>query len=81
MAEARYKSGLDDFINVLQTEAALYLAETQLAESDGLLDQDLVSLKRRWAVGGRNLSDSAALALISQVSHLSRLSPLVQAAF
>src|SRR6185312_14681725 len=50
MAEARYQSGLADFINVLQTEAALYSAESQLAQSDGLLDQDLVSLEK--ALGG-----------------------------
>jgi NodT family efflux transporter outer membrane factor (OMF) lipoprotein len=50
MADDRYKSGLSDFINVLQTEAALYAAETQLAESDGLVDQDLVSLQK--ALGG-----------------------------
>ncbi|HEY1425586.1 MAG TPA: efflux transporter outer membrane subunit [Caulobacteraceae bacterium] len=50
MAEARYKSGVADFIDVLQTEAALYSAETQLAESDGLLDQDIVSLQK--ALGG-----------------------------
>ena len=50
MAGDRYKSGLSDFINVLQTQAALYQAETQLAASDGLLDQDLVSLEK--ALGG-----------------------------
>jgi NodT family efflux transporter outer membrane factor (OMF) lipoprotein len=49
-ADARYKSGLSDFINVLQTEAALYAAQSQLAESDGLADQDLVSLEK--ALGG-----------------------------
>jgi NodT family efflux transporter outer membrane factor (OMF) lipoprotein len=50
LADDRYKSGLSDFINVLQTEAALYTAQTQLAESDGLVDQDLVSLEK--ALGG-----------------------------
>jgi outer membrane protein TolC len=50
MANDRYKTGLSDFINVLQTQAALYQAETQLAESDGFLDQDLVSLQK--ALGG-----------------------------
>jgi NodT family efflux transporter outer membrane factor (OMF) lipoprotein len=49
-ADARYKSGLSDFINVLQTEAALYAAQSQLAESDGFVDQDLVSLEK--ALGG-----------------------------
>jgi outer membrane protein TolC len=49
-ADARYRSGLADFINVLQTEAALYEAQSQLAESDGLVDQDLVSLEK--ALGG-----------------------------
>jgi outer membrane protein TolC len=50
MAADRYRSGLSDFINVLQTEAALYAAESQLAQSDGLLDQDIVSLEK--ALGG-----------------------------
>jgi len=50
MADARYKSGLTDYINVLQTDAALTAAESQLAESDGLVDQDLVSLEK--ALGG-----------------------------
>ena len=56
MADDRYKTGLSDFINVLQTQAALYQAETQLAESDGLVDQDLVSLEK--ALGG-GWSDNA----------------------
>jgi NodT family efflux transporter outer membrane factor (OMF) lipoprotein len=50
MADARYRSGLTDYINVLQTDAALTAAESQLAESDGLVDQDLVSLEK--ALGG-----------------------------
>lgn len=50
MADARYRSGLTDYINVLQTDAALTTAESQLAESDGLVDQDLVSLEK--ALGG-----------------------------
>jgi NodT family efflux transporter outer membrane factor (OMF) lipoprotein len=50
LADDRYTSGLSDFINVLQTEAALYTAQSQLAASDGLVDQDLVSLEK--ALGG-----------------------------
>ncbi len=50
LADARYRSGLSDYINVLQTDAALTAAESQLAESDGLVDQDLVSLEK--ALGG-----------------------------
>lgn len=50
VAEARYKAGLADFINVLTAEGAVDAAETQLAQSDGQLDQDLVSLYK--ALGG-----------------------------
>ncbi|HEY1751533.1 MAG TPA: efflux transporter outer membrane subunit [Caulobacteraceae bacterium] len=49
-AQARYQSGLSDFINVLNTEAAVFTAQQQLAQSDGQLDQDLVSLYK--ALGG-----------------------------
>jgi NodT family efflux transporter outer membrane factor (OMF) lipoprotein len=50
LAEDRYRSGLSDFINVLNAEAAVYNAQNQLAQSDGALDQDLVSLYK--ALGG-----------------------------
>jgi NodT family efflux transporter outer membrane factor (OMF) lipoprotein len=49
-ADARYRSGLSDFINVLNAEGALLTAESQLAQSDGQLDQDLVALYK--ALGG-----------------------------
>jgi outer membrane protein TolC len=49
-ADARYRSGLSDFINVLNAEGAAFSAESQLAQSDGLLDQDVVSLYK--ALGG-----------------------------
>src|SRR5581483_5727862 len=57
----RYRAGLSDFINVLQTQAALYQAETQLAASDGQLDQDLVSLEKALG-GGWNETPPAARA-------------------
>jgi NodT family efflux transporter outer membrane factor (OMF) lipoprotein len=50
VADARYRSGLSDFINVLNTEGAVLTAKNQLAQSDGQLDQDLVSLYK--ALGG-----------------------------
>jgi NodT family efflux transporter outer membrane factor (OMF) lipoprotein len=50
VADARYRSGLSDFINVLNTEGAVLTAQNQLAQSDGQLDQDLVSLYK--ALGG-----------------------------
>lgn len=56
MADARYKSGLTDYINVLQTDAALTAAESQLAESDGFVDQDLVSLEKALGGGWRETS-------------------------
>jgi multidrug efflux system outer membrane protein len=50
VSEARYQSGLTDYINVLTSEGAVFAARTQLAQSDGQLDQDLVSLYK--ALGG-----------------------------
>ena len=50
MSGDRYKAGLSDFINVLNAEGAVLDAETQLAQSDGQLDEDLVSLYK--ALGG-----------------------------
>jgi NodT family efflux transporter outer membrane factor (OMF) lipoprotein len=50
LAGDRYGVGLSDFINVLTAEGAVLAAETQLAQSDGQLDQDLVSLYK--ALGG-----------------------------
>jgi len=50
VAEARYQSGLSDFINVLDAEGQLFAAEDRLAQSDGQLGQDLVSLYK--ALGG-----------------------------
>jgi NodT family efflux transporter outer membrane factor (OMF) lipoprotein len=55
-ASARYQAGLSDFINVLDTEGAVFSAQSQLAQSDGQLDQDLVSLEK--ALGG-GWSDAA----------------------
>jgi multidrug efflux system outer membrane protein len=49
-AAARYQSGLSDFINVLNAQAAVFTARSQLAQSDGKVDQHLVSLYK--ALGG-----------------------------
>ncbi|HWE46711.1 MAG TPA: efflux transporter outer membrane subunit [Caulobacteraceae bacterium] len=49
-AEGRYRSGLADFTTVLNSEGALFSAESQKAQSDGALATDLVSLYK--ALGG-----------------------------
>jgi NodT family efflux transporter outer membrane factor (OMF) lipoprotein len=59
VSEARYESGLVDFINVLNAEGAVFTAQTQLAQSDGQLDQDLVSLYK--ALGGGWTADDISL--------------------
>jgi multidrug efflux system outer membrane protein len=57
VSEARYQSGLTDFINVLTSEGAVFSAQTQLAQSDGALDQDLVSLYKALGGGWTTQSD------------------------
>jgi NodT family efflux transporter outer membrane factor (OMF) lipoprotein len=49
-AHSRYRSGLGDRIGSLDAEGALLSARSQLAQSDGQLDQDLVALYK--ALGG-----------------------------
>ncbi|HEY3812556.1 MAG TPA: efflux transporter outer membrane subunit [Caulobacteraceae bacterium] len=49
-AQGRYRSGLADFTTVLNSEGALFTAESQKAQSDGALATDLVSLYK--ALGG-----------------------------
>ncbi|HEY3800026.1 MAG TPA: efflux transporter outer membrane subunit [Caulobacteraceae bacterium] len=49
-ADERYQAGLSDFINVLNTEAAVLTAGHQVAQSDGQVDVDLVSVYK--ALGG-----------------------------
>jgi NodT family efflux transporter outer membrane factor (OMF) lipoprotein len=50
IALGRYRAGLTDFTPVLNTEGSVLNTQNQLAESDGALDRDLVSLYK--ALGG-----------------------------
>lgn len=50
LANERYEKGLTGFIDVLQTQQALYQAESNLSASDGKLSTNLVALYK--ALGG-----------------------------
>jgi outer membrane protein TolC len=45
-----YRTGLTDFQNVLDTERSLFQQQDQLAESEGLITQNLIRVYR--ALGG-----------------------------
>jgi outer membrane protein TolC len=55
-----YKTGLTDFQNVLDTERSLFTQEDQLAESEGFVIQNLISVYR--ALGGGWSPDAPELA-------------------
>jgi NodT family efflux transporter outer membrane factor (OMF) lipoprotein len=50
LADERYRSGLVDFLNVLETQRSLLAVQDQLAQSDRTIDQNLVRLYK--ALGG-----------------------------
>lgn len=50
LADERYRSGLVDFLNVLEAQRSLLLVQDELARSDRTLDQNLVRLYK--ALGG-----------------------------
>ncbi|MGH8574324.1 MAG: hypothetical protein ACREX8_17365 [Gammaproteobacteria bacterium] len=50
MAHDRYRSGLVDFLDVLETERTLYATQTELARGERAVGQDLVRLYK--ALGG-----------------------------
>jgi NodT family efflux transporter outer membrane factor (OMF) lipoprotein len=60
VASDQYRAGLTNFLPVLSAEGAVFSAETQVAESDGILDRDLVSLYKALGGGWRNDSALAA---------------------
>ncbi len=50
LANERYRSGLVDFLNVLETQRSLLAVQEELARSERTMDQNLVHLYR--ALGG-----------------------------
>jgi outer membrane protein, multidrug efflux system len=50
LAHDRYRSGLVDFLDVLEAERTLYAAQTELARGERAVGQDLVRLYK--ALGG-----------------------------
>ena len=56
LADSRYRSGLVDFLNVLDTEGSLLAVQNELARSEQTLGQNLVRLYK--ALGGGWQDDS-----------------------
>ncbi len=54
IAKGLYSAGLVDFLNVLQSEQALYLSQDKLIQSGQQLDLDMVSLFKALGGGWRN---------------------------
>jgi NodT family efflux transporter outer membrane factor (OMF) lipoprotein len=54
IANGLYQSGLSDFLNVLQSERALYLSQDQLAQSEQRLTQAFVALFKALGGGWQN---------------------------
>jgi multidrug efflux system outer membrane protein len=54
LADERYRSGLVDFLNVLETQRALLEVQDDLARSDRTIDQNLVRLYKALGGGWQN---------------------------
>jgi len=54
LADELYKNGLVDFLNVLDSQRALYLAESDLAESEAAMATNLVALYKALGGGWEN---------------------------
>ena len=50
MAQELYIRGLNDYLNVLDTQRALYVTESEMAESQAIMASNLVALYK--ALGG-----------------------------
>jgi outer membrane protein TolC len=58
LVDTLYRSGLTDFQNVLDTQRSLFQQEDALAESEGLVTQNLIRVYR--ALGGGWAPEGAA---------------------
>ena len=54
MADELYKNGLIDFLNVLDSQRALYSAESNVAQSEGAMATNLVALYKALGGGWKN---------------------------
>jgi outer membrane protein TolC len=54
LANERYRSGLVDFLNVLETQRSLLAVQDELAQSDRTIDQNLVRLYKALGGGWQN---------------------------
>jgi NodT family efflux transporter outer membrane factor (OMF) lipoprotein len=54
LADQRYRSGLVDFLNVLETQRSLLAVQDDLARSDRTIDQNLVRLYKALGGGWQN---------------------------
>jgi NodT family efflux transporter outer membrane factor (OMF) lipoprotein len=61
LATSLYKSGLTDFVNVLEAESALYQAQDALAQSDRDISTDVVALYKSLGGGWDAIETTASL--------------------
>ena len=54
LADDLYKNGLVDFLNVLDSQRALYAAESDLAQSEATMATNLVALYKALGGGWEN---------------------------
>ena len=64
LANQLYSNGLVSFINVLDAERSVYLAEDALADSDRFLTQDLIGLYKALGGGWETLEQASQLAQV-----------------
>ena len=63
LADERYRSGLVDFLNVLETQRSLLAVQDDLARSDRTIDQNLVRLYKALGGGWTSETEIAGLNL------------------
>lgn len=74
LASGRYRAGLSDFLEVLQSQSALYQSRDQLVQSEQQLDQDLVALYKALG-GGWDSGDAAQSAAPGQTISAGEVKP------
>jgi NodT family efflux transporter outer membrane factor (OMF) lipoprotein len=74
LANQLYSNGLVSFINVLDAERSVYLAEDALADSDRFVTENLISLYKALGGGWKTLDRPSQLAQAKTTSHASAAS-------
>jgi len=66
LADERYRSGLVDFLNVLETQRTLLAVQDDLAQSERTTDQNLVRLYKALGGGWESETQVAELKTTTQ---------------